>query len=763
MKSVFSRRINKTPLLNTSTITKRIKHTSPQLLDHLLSSPYAGEGVFGFEYLLNNHFEDLFYFTPPILDIQTGEKVSPSLLWVKENTSIYTALTDKSLCFPLQIKQSEALFHKISSIKKELKDEDILIQTLLCKRIDDWRELAITQYSDYLNGIDVPAVNPMMRKIQNNVTKLIDNLTMFHVKHSNVDEIERKIKENGYRFEMRVVIAAENKKVRKQIKQCIDEVLKGFDFFNSLRLHEVKGNEVVQNVLLRKFSGDSTHQILCESEINSLLLSDKPVALKPAIPKKEVKEVSKEKLSPLPNQFDILPVGEKKERKVDPALDGHIKTSLKRVGIIESEDGIELRNTYQGFTLQRFTYTIPDGVNISKFQKHLKDIRAAIGIETLTIQQGSEPNTVAFIIPCEEREVLWLREVIEDKKFLEFAENAALPLIVGVDELGNLIFVDLAKLVHLLVAGTTGSGKSVWLNSSILTLLLMRNPTEMIMYLVDPKQVELPFYRGFNHVKDVITDMKKANALFNSLVVQMDKRYTKFAEYGVRDISSYNKNNPNDKIPYIVCVVDEYADLKKVYPHVEGYIERLGAKARAAGIHIILATQRPHGNVVSTQLKSVLPSAISFRLKTSSDYQTVFGKGIPYSLLGEGDGAAMIEGQVEEFRRFQSAIISPDENEGLDVIEKCKEIHAHINVEGIEINEETVEEPIDKLKKIIATTEETRVSELRKLMGVKMDTIRELIEELVEEGWLLKHKAKNKGYELVASEEELAEWKEEEE
>lgn len=286
---------------------------------------------------------------------------------------------------------------------------------------------------------------------------------------------------------------------------------------------------------------------------------------------------------------------------------------------------------------------------------------------------------------------------------------------------------------------------------------MKNSPTDLILYLVDPKQVELQQYKGIPHVKKVIDEVEYAPALFKSLVNEMESRYKQFSSSSVKNIEGYNKKREK-KMPYIVTVVDEYADLIMQDDSIEHDIERLGQKARAAGIHLVIATQRPSADILSKRLQANIPNAISFNLGNNTNYRTVFGTGIPYNnLLGRGDGVARFEAWSKEFQRFQGCIISPDESEEEQVYEMVREMYQDNAVaDGIEVVKE--KEPIDKLKEIIANTGETRVGELQKQMEIRMNTVQELMTQLVEEGWLIKHKARSKGYELIATEDMIKEY-----
>jgi S-DNA-T family DNA segregation ATPase FtsK/SpoIIIE len=250
--------------------------------------------------------------------------------------------------------------------------------------------------------------------------------------------------------------------------------------------------------------------------------------------------------------------------------------------------------------------------------------------------------------------------------------------------------------------------------------------------------------------------MKKADALLLSLVNEMESRYELFAKSGVKNIATYNKNNEN-KIPYIVTAIDEYADLVMVNPNVEDHLVRLGQKARAAGIHLIICTQKPLSDIVTSVLKSNLPSAISFRLKTSSDYQTVFGKGIPYNLLGKGDGVCRLEGQLKEYERFQSPLLTLVEEDEEGIYNGLKSLFKDVVVDNVELPE--AESEMDKLKRIIASTNETRVSELQSKMGIAIGKVTDLLKQLLDDGWLRKE---GRSYVVNVSDEELNKWRDKE-
>ena len=250
---------------------------------------------------------------------------------------------------------------------------------------------------------------------------------------------------------------------------------------------------------------------------------------------------------------------------------------------------------------------------------------------------------------------------------------------------GHAIFADIGKMPHLLVAGATGSGKSVCINTLISSILFKATPDEVKFILIDPKMVELSNYNGIPHLMvPVVTDPKKASSVLNWAVQEMEKRYSIFANHGVRDIKTFNRRYPEEKIPFIIIVIDELADLMMVSPRdVEDAICRILQKARAAGIHMILATQRPSVNVITGIIKANLPSRISFAVSSQVDSRTILDRGGAETLLGKGDMLFSPQGAAKPIR-VQGAFISDEEVEML---------LDYIRAQGQEINEN--EELID--------------------------------------------------------------------
>jgi S-DNA-T family DNA segregation ATPase FtsK/SpoIIIE len=396
----------------------------------------------------------------------------------------------------------------------------------------------------------------------------------------------------------------------------------------------------------------------------------------------------------------------------------------------------------------------PADINYTTISKKLIDIQAALGNQNVNIEMGDKPETINVFVPLENRRPLYFRDVLESDEFQNWCKHNPLPFIIGENVNGGLLFGDLTNLRHMLIAGATGGGKSIFVNLIILSLLLNVPPNELSMYLIDPKMVEFSQFKGFPQVKEVIIDMQKANNTLTKLTIEMDRRYEVFSKAGVRDIKGYNELEV-EKMNYIVCAIDELADLMMVNNSVEDNIVRLGQKARGAGIHLIIATQRPSVDVVTGLIKANMPCRIAFSMTSAVDSKTILDKGGAEKLLGRGDGLAKIEGNKNEFERFQSPVLTLDSKQEMKIFEELKELFKDITIENEELPE--VETDIDRLKRVIASTNETRVSELQSKMGIAIGKVTELLKQLVEEGWLRKE---GRSYMVNVDSTELDKWRE---
>jgi S-DNA-T family DNA segregation ATPase FtsK/SpoIIIE len=276
------------------------------------------------------------------------------------------------------------------------------------------------------------------------------------------------------------------------------------------------------------------------------------------------------------------------------------------------------------------------GVKVSKIINLSEDLARNTSSTSARVSVIPGKNTVGIEIPNETRESVSLREIISYEKFQK--KDVKLPIALGKSISGMPIVGDLTSMPHLLIAGTTGSGKSVCINTIIVSLLYKLNPDLCKFILIDPKMLELSTYEGIPHLlTPVITDAKKATSALAWTVKEMNSRYKLMSKVGVRNIDGYNAKHKL-KMPYIVVVVDEMSDLMLVAgKEIENYIQKLSQMARAAGIHIIMATQRPSVDVITGTIKANFPTRISFQVSSKIDSRTILGEQGAEQLLGKGD------------------------------------------------------------------------------------------------------------------------------
>ena len=321
-------------------------------------------------------------------------------------------------------------------------------------------------------------------------------------------------------------------------------------------------------------------------------------------------------------------------------------------------------NACHGPAVTRYELEPAPGVKVSKITNLADDLALSLAAFSVRIEPIPGKAAIGIEVPNKELEGIRLREVLEKPAFA--TAKSKLTVGLGVDIAGQGIFADLAKMPHLLVAGATGSGKSVCINTLITSILFKARPDEVKFILIDPKMVELSNYNGIPHLMvPVVTDAKKAASVLNWSVQEMEKRYAKFAETGVRDMERFNAAKPEEKMPAIVIIIDELADLMMVAPHdVEDAICRLAQKARAAGIHLVLATQRPSVDVITGIIKANIPSRISFAVSSQIDSRTILDMSGAEKLLGKGDMLFYPVGSAKP-QRVQGAFVSDEEVERL--------------------------------------------------------------------------------------------------
>ena len=385
----------------------------------------------------------------------------------------------------------------------------------------------------------------------------------------------------------------------------------------------------------------------------------------------------------------------------------------------------KVENVSVGPAITRYELRPAEGVRVSKIANLADDIALNLAAETIRIEAPIPgKQAVGIEVPNKEKEAVHLREVLESPEFQE--NDSKLAVALGKDVAGNTQLADIAKMPHVLIAGSTGSGKSVCINTIITSIIFHAKPSEVKLVMVDPKVVELSVYNGIPHLLiPVVTDPKKAAGALAWAVQEMDDRYNKFAQKGVRDLKGYNhaieKEEGVGKLPQIVIIVDELADLMMVAAKdVEEAICRLAQKARAAGMHLVIATQRPSVDVITGLIKANVPSRIAFAVSSQVDSRTILDSVGAEKLLGKGDMLYFPSGAPKPIR-VQGAFVSDEEVEKVvdfiksngtatyseDILESIEKN----NKTDKELKEESQEEETDPfLMEAIETVVETRTS-----------------------------------------------------
>jgi S-DNA-T family DNA segregation ATPase FtsK/SpoIIIE len=303
------------------------------------------------------------------------------------------------------------------------------------------------------------------------------------------------------------------------------------------------------------------------------------------------------------------------------------------------------------------------GVKVSKIINLSEDIARNTSSESARISTIPGSSTVGIELPNLSRENVYLSEIVSSASFSK--KNIKLPIALGKSISGEPITGDLFSMPHLLIAGTTGSGKSVCINTIILSLLYKHTPDKCRFILIDPKMLELSTYEGIPHLLcPVITEAKKAASVLGWVVKEMENRYRLMTRVGVRNIDGYNEKN-KISMPYIVVIVDEMSDLMMVAgKEIENYIQKLSQMARAAGIHIIMATQRPSVDVITGTIKANFPTRISFQVTSKIDSRTILGEQGAEQLLGKGDMLYM--SSANRIIRIHAPYVSENEIEKIN-------------------------------------------------------------------------------------------------
>ena len=430
-----------------------------------------------------------------------------------------------------------------------------------------------------------------------------------------------------------------------------------------------------------------------------------------------------------------------------------LKTLSKLVEIKLEDYGVKVSvvAVNQGPVITRFELEPEAGVKAGKITNLSKDLARALSVSNVRVVEVIPgKNVIGLEIPNENKQIVRLSEILKSETFEKFPSKLTIGL--GKDISGLPIMADLSKMPHLLVAGTTGSGKSVAINSMILSLIYKSSSEDVRMIMIDPKMLELGVYDGIPHLlTPVVTDMNLAANALMWAVKEMERRYKLLAKFGVRTIDSFNKQiasdelNEEEKLPQIVIVVDEFADLFFVVgKRVEELIARLAQKARAAGIHLILATQRPSVDVITGLIKANIPSRIAFQVSSKTDSRVILDQAGAENLLGDGDMLYLQSGNITP-ERIHGAYVSDKEvkdvigylkdgveNEYLDEIidesnnNDLKSLYGEASDDDDDLYNDAV--------KIVLESEKASISYLQRRLKIGYNRAARMIEKMEEMG-----------------------------
>ena len=431
--------------------------------------------------------------------------------------------------------------------------------------------------------------------------------------------------------------------------------------------------------------------------------------------------------------FKSKPMDVEKKKEIEENIRenvNHLENVLKEFGV-----DAKVVNYEYGPTITRYEIIIPKGVKVSKVTGLSDDIAMNLAAESIRIEAPIPgKNTIGIETPNKIKEPVHFSNIIKNKEL----DTGELKVILGKDIVGRDKFIDIVKMPHLLIAGQTGSGKSVCVNTLISTLISKKSDKEVKFIMVDPKMVELMPYNDIPHLLvPVIIDPQQAAIALKWAVNEMENRYKKLMENGVRNIKGYNSLSFVEKMPYIVIIIDELADLMMVASgSVEESIARIAQKARAVGIHLVVATQRPSTDVITGMIKANLPSRISFALRSQIDSRTILDSAGAEKLLGQGDMLLLANGS-SKLERIQGAYISDEEVKNLtDTLKSAKKVKYKNEI--LKEPEEEIEDDTDpyfeNAVNIIRQENKVSISLLQRKLKVGFNRASRIYDQLKDHG-----------------------------
>ena len=540
--------------------------------------------------------------------------------------------------------------------------------------------------------------------------------------------------------------------------------------FDNIRIHTAATNRAPEPEFVPSFERKEETQ-----DINDIVpdgmeqVAPRPVRERKTatVPKPDKKENTesfveiKPKASSVPKKYVLPPVsllkpgngsgkGSSPNELRETAI--HLQNTLKTFGV-----NVTVTDISQGPSVTRYELQPEPGVKVSKIVNLADDIKLNLAAADIRIEAPIPgKSAVGIEVPNKENSAVAFRDLIESKAYKDFQSNIA--FAVGKDISGQVVVADIAKMPHMLIAGATGSGKSVCINTIIMSILYKAHPDDVKLIMVDPKVVELSVYNGIPHLMiPVVTDPKKAAGALHWAVAEMTDRYKKFADMNVRDLKGYNKQvealqakgEDISKMPQIVIIVDELADLMMVAAHeVEEAICRLAQLARAAGIHLIIATQRPSVDVITGLIKANMPSRVAFAVSSGVDSRTILDMNGAEKLLGKGDMLFYPQGYTKP-ARMQGAFISDGEvadvvdylkNQAIgntydaDIEEKIKNIGASGAASGSGASSSELDSYFVEAGKFIIEKDKASIGMLQRVFKIGFNRAARIMDQLAEAG-----------------------------
>ena len=415
--------------------------------------------------------------------------------------------------------------------------------------------------------------------------------------------------------------------------------------------------------------------------------------------------------------------------------------------------GVEgkITSVHPGPIVTMYEFEPAPGVKINRIVSLCDDLALALKAQSVRISPIPGRAVIGIEVPNKQRETVCLREILSSEGFRK--TKSRLTLGLGKDISGLPVLADLSKMPHLLVAGATGSGKSVSINSMVMSVLYKATPQEVKMLMIDPKLLELSAYEEIPHlISPVITNPKEAAEGLKKMVFEMERRYRVLAEKTARNIESYNIQAKDEELlPYIVIIIDELADLMFTAPgDVEDSIARLAQMGRASGIHLILATQRPSVDVITGIIKANFPARIAFQVSSKVDARTILDTHGAEQLLGKGDMLLMLPGT--RIVRVHGALVTEEEIKGVVEFVKTQAHPDYTIYESIRIPDESAEddgegerdEMYQKAVDIGETTGEISISSIQRRLKIGYNRAARIMELLEEDGFVGPHRGAGK-------------------